>query len=228
MHRHCLLLATLSLTMHSLFAPPATAVETVHVALPKPRLESGVSVEEALLNRRSQRNFAAAPLTVAELGQLLWAAQGETSSKGLRAAPSAGALYPLELYVVAGSVTGLATGVYRYLPKSHTLRRVIASDRRAELSQGAWRHHSVTDAPASLVFAAVYARTTRKYGGRGVRYVHMDAAHAAENVYLQAAALDLATFVIGGFEDAAVAKAVGLPAAEEPLAIMPVGKPKRP
>jgi SagB-type dehydrogenase family enzyme len=228
MARRCPIFISFCLAVMTIFGPAAAGAGTGEVGLPQPRLESRVSVEEALLKRRSVRDFAAAPLTLAEIGQLLWAAQGVTSASGQRAAPSAGALYPLELYVVAGQVTGLAAGVYRYVPKNHTLLPVTSSDRRAALSKGAWKHHSITDAPASLVFSAVFTRTTRKYGERGVRYVYMDAAHAAENVYLQAVALDLATFIIGGFDDGLVAQAVNLAAGEEAVAIMPLGRPKRP
>lgn len=227
MLRHSLMVLSLSLALRGICDPLTAGADNGEITLPKPRLESRVSVEEALLKRRSIRDFAPAPLTIAEVGQLLWAAQGVTSATGQRAAPSAGALYPLELYVVAGRVTGLAAGVYRYLPKNHSLVPVTSSDRRAALSKGAWKHHSITDAPASLVFSGVFTRTTRKYGERGVRYVYMDAAHAAENVYLQAVALDLATFIIGGFDDRLVAQAVNLSAGEEPIAIMPLGRPKR-
>jgi SagB-type dehydrogenase family enzyme len=228
MLRHSLMALSLSLVVKAVLDPLPAGGDNGEIPLPKPRLESRVSVEEALLKRRSVRDFAAAPLTIVEVGQLLWAAQGVTSASGQRAAPSAGALYPLELYVVAGQVTGLAAGVYRYIPKNHTLVPVTSSDRRAALSKGAWKHHSITDAPATLVFSGVFTRTTRKYGGRGVRYVYMDAAHAAENVYLQAVALDLATFIIGGFDDGLVAQAVSLAAGEEAVALMPLGRPKRP
>ena len=193
--------------------------EAAVVHLPEPRLKNGASVEQALLRRRSVRSFRDAPLSLADIGQLLWAAQGVTS-RGHRAAPSAGALYPLELYVVAGKVAGLAAGVYRYVPETHTLVKVKLGDRRSELSQAAWRERAIVEAPASLLFSAVFERTTKKYGERGNRYVYMDEGHAAEN------AIGVGTVVIGGFDDAAVAKAASLPAAEKPLAIMPVGREK--
>lgn len=198
--------------------------QTSVVLLPKPRSASGISVEEAIQKRRSVRQYKDDALTLAEVAQLLWAAQGVTSPRGFRAAPSAGALYPLELYLISGRVTGLPAGIYRYIPGSHTLVPVRTGDRRRELAQAALNQPAIESAPASLAFSAVYARTAGKYGERGVRYVHMDLGHAAENVYLQGVALGVATVLVGAFDDAAVAKALCLPAAEEPLAIMPLGK----
>jgi SagB-type dehydrogenase family enzyme len=198
---------------------------TAAVQLPKARLTSGFALETALVKRRSVREFREEPIPLADIAQLLWAAQGVTSANGLRAAPSAGALYPLELYLVAGRVSGLAPGIYRYQPQSHSLLPVRAGDRRRELEAAAL--HPIRSAPAALVFSAVFSRTTGKYGERGTRYVFMDQGHAAENVYLQAVALGLGTFVIGGFNDQMVTGVLSLPPAEQPLAIMPVGRPQR-
>ncbi len=203
--------------------PPREA--SVTVKLPPPRLDGTMAVERALLMRRSVRSYRDEPLTLAEAGQLLWAAQGITSPRGLRTAPSAGALYPLELYLVAGRVDGIAPGIYRYRPSGHSLERVVSGDRRDELCRAALGQSPPEDAPASLVFTAVYGRTTRKYGERGLRYVYMDHGHAAENVYLQAVSLGLGTVLIGAFDDAAVRRVMSLPAGEEPLSVMPVGKP---
>ncbi len=196
----------------------------VMVKLPPPRLDGAMSVERALLTRRSVRGYRDEPLTLAEAGQLLWAAQGITSSRGLRAAPSAGALYPLEVYLVAGRVDGIAPGIYRYRPAGHILERVVSGDRREDLCRAAFGQSPPENAPASLVFTAVYGRTTRKYGERGLRYVYMDHGHAAENVYLQAVSLGLGTVLIGAFDDEAVKRFLSLPAGEEPLSIMPVGR----
>ena len=197
--------------------------ETGIVQLPQPRFDSGTSVEGALLGRRSVREYRDEPLTIAEIGQLLWAAQGVTAPGGFRTSPSAGALYPLELYVVAGNVIGLAPGTYRYRPQTHTLAPILAGDRRGELSAAALHQAAIRKAPASLVFSAILTRTTSKYGKRGVRYVYMDHGHAAQNVYLQAAALGLGTVVIGAFDDDRVRRVMSLSSEEEPLSIMPVG-----
>lgn len=195
------------------------------VSLPHPRVVGELSVEKALLIRRSIREYRSEPLTLEEVGQLLWAAQGVTSPGGFRTAPSAGALYPLETYLVAGHVTGIAAGVYRYLPEQHALTLTLTGDRRLDLSIAALHQTAIGKAPASLLFSAVFPRSTGKYGKRGHRYVQMETGHAAENVSLQAVAFDLGTVVIGAFDDDAVKRVASLPPEEEPLAIMPVGRP---
>jgi SagB-type dehydrogenase family enzyme len=163
------------------------------------------------------------------ISQLLWSAQGITQRRwGLRTAPSAGALYPLEVYVVVEKVEGLPTGVYRYVPRLHSLELVFDRSVRKQLGRDALSQSAVVDAPATLAFAAVFARTTRKYGERGRRYVYMEVGHAAENVYLQATALGLGTVVIGAFDDAAVRDTLGMRADEAALYLMPVGRPRQP
>ncbi|MHC4512102.1 MAG: SagB/ThcOx family dehydrogenase [Planctomycetota bacterium] len=194
------------------------------LVLPKPALESDVSLEETLRQRRSVREFAADPLTLEQVAQLLWSAQGITGAGGLRTAPSAGALYPLELYLVAGNVDGVAAGVYHYDPERHRLIEVCSGDVRKELAAAALGQDCVQLGAVVLVLAAVYERTTRKYGRRGERYVHMDAAHAAQNVCLQAVALGLGTVVIGAFDDRSVRRVLGLPSGERPLVLLPVGR----
>jgi SagB-type dehydrogenase family enzyme len=196
------------------------------VALPAPRREGRLSVEEALAQRRSVREYADAALTAAQLSQLLWAAQGVSEpSAGLRTAPSAGALYPLELYAAVERVSGLAPGVYRYVPRGHRLEPVSDGSVRARLSADALSQQAIAEAPVTLALAAVFARTTQKYGERGRRYVLMEAGHAAQNVYLQATALGLGTVVIGAFDDGRVRSTLGMRSGEEPLYLMPVGAP---
>ncbi|MCK9297979.1 MAG: SagB/ThcOx family dehydrogenase [Methanoculleus sp.] len=202
-------------------APPSEGA----VTLPEPRTEGDVSVEEALSARRSVRVYAEVPLTLDDAGQVLWAAQGVTDDRGYRTAPSAGGLYPLEVYLVAGSVMDLEPGVYHYRPGEHLLVQVDAGDRRAALQAAAVNQTSVADAPATVVIAAVPERTTAKYGERGMRYVSMEAGHAAENVYLQAEAIDLATVVIGAFDEDGVREVLALPENTTPLYLMPVGRP---
>jgi SagB-type dehydrogenase family enzyme len=195
------------------------------VTLPPPRERGPLSVEEALRSRRSVRTFAGGPLTRTEVSQLLWAAQGITSAAGGRTAPSAGALYPLELYLVAGDVAALPQGVYHYRPRQHDLVRLDSGqDRRSALAGAALGQRWVSTGSAVLVIAAVYERTTVKYGERGDRYVHMEVGHVAQNVYLQAAALRIATVFVGAFRDPAVAQVLGLPATERPLGLMPLGR----
>lgn len=194
------------------------------IRLPAPRTAGRASLEEVLLKRRSIREYRNEPLTLAEISQLLWAAQGTTQRDGLRTAPSAGALYPLELYVVIGNAQDLAPGIYKYATGQHTLTQVISGDKRKELAAAALEQSQVTEGAVSLVFSAVYERTMKRYRERAVRYVHMEVGHAAQNVYLEAAALNLGTVVLGAFEDPKVKRVVNMPAEEQPLYIMPVGR----
>ena len=196
------------------------------VNLPEPEGKR-VSVEKALRERRSVRSFKDEALSLAEISQLLWSAQGITSPRGFRAAPSAGALYPLEIYLVAGNVENLADGVYRYVPEKHELEKIAGGDKRTELYKSALGQRAVLDAPAGFVISAVYNRTTRKYGERGIRYVHMEAGHAAQNLCLQAISLDLATVVIGAFTDRDVKEILSVKKGEEPLYIIPAGVPQK-
>ena len=198
--------------------------EAIRIGLPEPRIDGGISLEESLFKRRSVRDYSGEPLALEEVSQLLWAAQGTTANWGGRTAPSAGALYPLEVYVIVGDVRNLAAGVYRYDPNGHELAMAAAGDIRAELASAALGQTSVKDGAIDLVFTAVYQRTTRKYGDRGVRYVHMEAGHAAQNICLQATAMGLGAVTIGAFHDEEVGRLLNLPRDEEPLYIIPVGK----
>jgi len=195
------------------------------VILPEPSYDSDVSIEQSMLQRRSIRSYTSEPLTLQEVSQLLlWAAQGITDSLGRRTAPSAGALYPLEIYVVAGNAQDLSPGVYKYKPGPHRLERVMEGDIREELSAAALAQHSVRAGAVSFIITAVYERTTVKYGDRGIRYVHLEAGHAAQNLCLQATALGLGSVTVGAFDDEKVAEALNLPVDEQPLYIIPVGK----
>ena len=196
----------------------------VTVDLPQPRYESSVSVEQALRERRSVRTYRDDALSLNDVSQILWAAQGITHERGLRTAPSGGALYPLELYLFVGNVDGLDRGIYNYRPQGHQLVRVQDGDRRSDLCDATLNQTYVKDAPAAFVFTAIYERITKKYGDRGIRYAHMEAGHAAQNVYLQAGALNLNTVVVGAFQDDEVKKVLELDSNENPLYIMPLGK----
>ncbi len=204
--------------------PDVVLSDPVESALPEPQLDGDVSVERSLSERRSVRDYSEEPLTLEAVSQLLWAAQGITDQRGLRTAPSAGGTYPLETYLVAGNVVDMSPGVYRYDPGAHQLSKVQDGDIRSELAGAALGQQFVADAAINIVFTAVFERTTRAYGGRGTQYVYMEVGHAAQNVYLQAVALDLGTVVIGAFHDDDVAELLGLSQDEQPLYIMPVGK----
>ncbi len=203
---------------------PSPALNGIVIELPEPRYDSDVSVEEALLERRSVREYTGEPLTLQEVSQLLWAAQGITDPRGYRTAPSAGGLYPLEIYLVAGDVDNLEDGVYSYRPQGHELVKVVDGDRREELFAAALEQAWVREAAADLVIMGVYGRTTAKYGDRGVQYVHLEAGHAAQNVCLQATALGLGTVTVGAFDDEQVQDVLGAPENERPLYVMPVGR----
>jgi len=192
--------------------------------LPQPRYDSEVSLEQCLLMRRSVRSYSKKPLQVSQISQLLWAAQGITSPEGKRTAPSAGALYPLEIYLVAGNVTDLEPAVYKYRPIDHALVEVLAGDLRQELSEATGSKKSVEDAAVVAVIAAVYQRTKQKYGKQGVRYVDMEAGHAAQNAWLQAQSLQLGAVTVGGFNDKRVASLLQMETEEEPLYLIPVGR----
>lgn len=191
------------------------------IALPAPARTGRMSLEEALARRRSVRQFSSRPLSEQELSQLLWAAQGITHPEGLRTAPSAGALYPLELYVAT------AGGFYHYVPQRHRLQKHSEGDLRPALYRAALEQTPVLEAPAVFVIAAIYERTAQKYGrDRTPRYVHIEAGHAAQDLLLQAVALNLGAVPIGAFEDAQIQKVVFLPTGQRPLYLIPVGHPR--
>lgn len=205
---------------------PFSAAAGDALTLPDPRKSGDVSVEEAIQNRRSIRNFSDRPLTLQQIAQLLWAAQGLTDPRGLRAAPSAGATYPLTLYLVSGPGGRLSAGLYKYDHAAHRISAMMEGDLRPELTNAALNQGAVARAPATVVICARYDRTTGRYGERGIRYVHMEAGHAAQNLYLQAEALGLGGVVIGAFRDREVARVLQLPEDEAPLYLMPIGHPE--
>lgn len=212
----------LALAMHPTDAPRAQPAQSVE--LPTPDRTGTMSVERALDQRRSVRAYQREAMALDDVSQLLWAAQGITHANGYRTAPSAGALYPLELHVVAGRVEGLAPGVYRYRPGGHMLVTTERRDRRADLARAALDQSWVQAGAIAVVITAVYERTARKYGERAPRYAHIEAGHVAQNIYLQATTRNLGTVIVGAFDDADVKAVLNLPDGEEPLAIMPVGQ----
>ena len=175
--------------------------------------------------RRSIREYSDLPLTIEHISQLLWAGQGITADWGGRTAPSAGATYPLELYIVVGSVEGLTPGVYVYDPQDHSIRRTLEGDVRKNLSEAAVGQRWVEEAPACIVITGVYERTTGKYGERGIKYVWVEAGCATQNIYLHCAALGLGTVSVGAFYDDQAVQILGLSDDHRPLIIMPVGVP---
>lgn len=194
--------------------------------LTQPRLDGPLSLEKVIQKRRSIRDYRHDAVELADLAQLLWAAQGITGpTDGHRTAPSAGALYPLEVYIVAGNVTGLGAGVYKYEPQGHALKELRTGDVRNELYRAALQQACVRDAAVVVVLSAVFERTSMKYGQRTERYVHLEIGHAAQNLLLQAVSLGLGSVAVGAFDDALVKEVVRLPKKEAPLYLLPVGKP---
>jgi SagB-type dehydrogenase family enzyme len=187
------------------------------VTLPKPNLDGSMSLEQSIASRRSCRDFRSQPLTLEQIGQLAWAAQGQDAKSRYRTVPSAGATYPLELFVVNEQ------GLFHYLPGKHALEKLAGQDLRSALATAAWGQEFIEAAPLTMVFAAEFDRTTRRYGKRGIRYVYMEAGHTAQNVHLQAEVLGLGSVAVGAFDDASVSKVLSLPINFEPVYMVVVG-----
>jgi len=193
--------------------------------LPSPRYKGDISVEEALLSRRSVRDYKDESLTIEDISQILWSAQGiTTASWGGRTVPSAGTTYPLEIYLVVGNVKDLDIGLYRYLYQSHEIEKITSRDIRRELATACWGQDFITKAPIVIIIAVKYERTTEKYGNRGMQYVNNEVGHCGQNIHLQCEALGLGTTVIGAFQDALVVNSLKIK--DEPLYLMPIGKKK--
>jgi len=187
------------------------------ITLARPDYDSSVSLEQAITARRSRRDFLPKSLTLEQIGQLAWSAQGQDAHSKYRTVPSAGATYPLELFVITGD------GLFHYLPAKHSLEKLTGQDLRTELASAAWGQEFVEAAPLTLVFAAEFSRTTNHYGKRGIRYVYMETGHAAQNLHLQSESLGLASVAVGAFDDSSVSKVLSLPKNLEPVYMVTVG-----
>ena len=199
------------------------------ISLPKPSFDGKVSVEKAIKERRTIRDFRDRILSLAHVSQLLWAAQGITDpQRGKRAAPSGGALYPLDIYVLIGEngVEKMEAGIYRYLPKEHSVSMISKGDHRKEIASASLGQMWMAKPPVLFIITAEYKRITGKYGERGIRYALIEVGHAAQNLFLQAEALGLGAGIVGAFNDSEVSRVAALPPKHEPLLIMPVGYKK--
>lgn len=194
------------------------------IKLPEPVLDGAMSLEKAMTLRRSVRSYSTLPIGLEEVSQLLWSAQGITNERGFRTAPSAGATFPLEMYIVANNIVGLKKGIYHYSPQNNNIEMLYDGDVSSELMRACLSQSMIVDASVVLVFAAIFERTTTRYGDRGERYVHNEIGHAGQNVHLQAAAMDLGTVVIGAYRDDEVEKILNLGDDIRVLYLMPVGK----
>jgi len=201
--------------------------EAAEISLPKPSEKGRVSVEQAIKERRTIRHFQDRPLTLDHLAQLLWAGQGITDKGGYhrRAAPSGGALYPLDLYAIVGEqrVTGLKAGIYRYVPDRHSLMKVSPGDRRQSIARGSLGQMWMAEAPVIFAIVVEYKRITRKYGERGVRYALVEVGHVGQNLFLQAEALGLGAGIVGAFDDKEIASLLRCSPGQDPICLVPVG-----
>ena len=206
-------------------------IKNVHasIPLPKPSLDGKVSVEKAIQQRRTLRDFQERTLSLDHLSQLLWSAQGiADATKGRRVAASGGALYPLDIYVLVGKngVEKMEAGVYHYLPKEHSVSPMTKGDRRREIASASLSQMWMAKAPVIFVITVEYKRITGRYGERGIRYALIEVGHVGQNLFLQAEALGLGAGIVGAFNDSEVSKVVDIPSEHEPLLIMPVGYKK--
>lgn len=193
------------------------------ITLSEPNKQSNLSIEEALLNRRSIRDFIDKQISLNKLSQLLWSAQGITSISNKRTSPSAGGTYPIEIFVLVKNVENLNQGLYQYIPQEHSLIKIFEEDKSSELMQASLNQEYIYDASFNIIICADFDRTKEVYGNRGERYVYMEAGHVSQNIYLQSESLNLGTVVIGAFEDNRVKKILNLDDKLDPLYIMPIG-----
>jgi SagB-type dehydrogenase family enzyme len=195
------------------------------IKLPPPVIRGGMPLVEALKDRRTVRSFASRPLDLGQISQLLWGADGTSDSRGLRTSPSAGATYPLDLYLVVGErgVKDLPAGVYHYQVAAQALTPVAPGDFRAAVARASLHQSWMAQAPVLVVITGEYRRCTARYGERGVRYTHMEVGNVSQNLFLAAEALGLGAGIVGAFEDKALTQVLKLPPAHEPLLVMPVG-----
>lgn len=194
--------------------------------LPQPKIKGKCTLEQAIHNRRTIRSFSEHSLPLWMLAQILWSAQGITGDRGFkRAAPSAGALYPMDIYAVIGEkgVDELPAGIVHYDPNGHMVTPIADGDFRKTVARSALGQHWMAQAPAMILITAEYRRITGKYGKRGIRYAYIEAGHIGQNIFLQAEALGLRAGIVGAFHDKEIPSALKTPPSHEPLLIMPVG-----
>ena len=209
---------------------PDTIAIAGDISLPKPSHKGTVSVEEALKARRTHRSFTSRSLSLEQFSQILWGAYGVTAREYgsfLKTAPSAGALYPLDIYGVVGKggVETLASGVYHYNSEDHTASLVKEGDLREKVAKQSLHQMWMAEAPVILVITGEYGRSSIKYGPRGVTYTHIEAGCVGQNIFLQAEAMGLKAGIVGAFNNRDVIKVMGLLSSHDPLLIMPVGFP---
>jgi SagB-type dehydrogenase family enzyme len=219
------ILGSLIMVMGIMLFHPSGGQGAGMIKLPPPAKKGGMAVAEALEVRRTVRQFAARPLDLPQVSQLLWGADGINDPRGLRTSPSAGATYPLDLYLVVGErgVMNLPAGVYHYLVAEQALTLQTPGDLRAPVARASLHQTWMAEAPVMVVITGEYRRCMARYGQRGIRYTHMEAGNVSQNLFLTAEALGLGAGIVGAFDDKALAQVLKLPPAHEPLLVMPVG-----
>jgi SagB-type dehydrogenase family enzyme len=215
-----------SLTFFASF--PCQVSNAADISLPKPSYKGTVTVEEALTARRTHRSFKPQGISLQQFSQILWGGYGVTAKNFglyLKTAPSAGALYPLDIYAVVGEdgVESLTPGVYHFRPENHSVKLIKEGDLRAEVARKSLQQMWMAEAPLMFIITGEYGRSTGKYGRRGVTYTHIEAGHVGQNIFLQAEAIGLKAGIVGAFNNKQLIKAMGLPAKHNPLLLMPVG-----
>jgi SagB-type dehydrogenase family enzyme len=223
-----LLLSLVLLLPSTLLAAPQSPASpgSASISLPKPDLQGKMTLNQALATRRSVREYAAGPLTLGQVSQILWAAHGITGPNGKRTTPSARAVYPLQVWFVANDVTGLAPGIYRYVPEAHALATVSAGDHRAAITAAASGQKSVETAAGVVIVVGDSVLAAEKFHGRTLAWLGMEAGFVVQDVYLETTALGLGTVMVGGFQDAAARQTLALPENLVPLGFMPIGRKK--
>jgi SagB-type dehydrogenase family enzyme len=192
------------------------------IYLPKPQFSGKISIETALLKRRSIRKYTDSPLTLKETGQLLWAAQGITNERGFRTAPSAGAVYPMNLYIIVQNAGGMEKAIYRYIPQGHKLLKIKNTSKInfSKISRQSW----ISKASVIFVITADYKRISEVYGGWGVKFANMEAGHIAQNIQLQGVSIAVGSCVVGAFEGIEISALLNLTQKETPVYLVAVGK----
>jgi len=203
---------------------------STEIKLPAVQLPSSKPLVKTIQQRHSWRRFKNIPLKEDQISLILWAATGkriDALTAATRTIPSAGATYPLEVFLLVGrqGVSGLNPGFYQYIVDNHSLISVSNEDLRQELANSCLGQDFIKEAPVSLIIAVVYNRTTSRYQERGVRYVHIEVGHSCQNIYLIVQDLGLATVEVGAFDDQRLKNLLKLRKEIEPLIIMPIGYP---
>lgn len=233
----CLFSIGLSVGSQILPTEKSAAQESPVIALPTPSFDSNTSVEKALLTRRSERIYEQDAIKLKDLSQILWAAQGVTMKietvpgwwvgqewpGGIRTAPSAGALFPIELYIAAGNVENLVQGLYKYDARNHSIIKINDRDKREEVRKAALGQSAVANAPACIIIAANFSRTEYKYKSRASQYVYIESGAVCQNIYLQCNSLSIGTVMIGAIKEDLMKVALGMPDSETPIGVMPIG-----